>query len=517
MAQTFEEITRKVVDRFLQNILFIDDNAYSDNKENAFDAQEISSVFAKNGKLCTVYAPHHENDISNCISLFAKADVVVLDWYLNLETNLPENNEADADEDDPRGKYTKYLIKAIVEEAKDEKLKLVIVYTGDGDKLKEITNKIYENILNNGEYTLTEEDCRIDSSNMVILVRAKYNGEDQFKHIEYLKDKVIKYEDLPDFIISVFAKHVDGLLPNFALMAISMIRENTSRILNVYSSELDIAYLGHKTVLPNKDDSKKLLMKLFGESITDLISSIDTDTQDWLSLWIESRFSESKTINVSEKKAISVDKDIVGKLLVEHFDDFDKYIKTQIPTLSNNDIRTIHNNATMLFCNNVSTIKKANILFAKLTHHKNVFLPKAECPILTLGTVIRSIKKNNYYLCIQQNCDSLRIDGERRFLFLPLVKTGGETHIIINDNNYQVAKSTFQIKTIRFEADKAKKCVCSKRVERTGNLVFTSIYNEEYEWVMELKELHAQRILNSYCANLARIGIDESEWLRLLS
>ena len=156
-------------------------------------------------------------------------------------------------------------------------------------------------------------------------------------------------------------------------------------------------------------------------------------------------------------------------------------------------------------------------MFAILTHHKNVFLPKLEGPILTLGTVVRSMEQNNYYLCIQQHCDSLRIEGERRFLFLPLVETGGENHIIINDKNYQVAKSTFLIKTIKFEADKVKKCVCSKCVEGTGSYVFTSIYNEKYEWVIELKELHAQRILNSYCANLARIGINESEWLRLLS
>ena len=38
MAQKFEEITKGVVNRFLQNILFIDDKAYQpDNKENEFD------------------------------------------------------------------------------------------------------------------------------------------------------------------------------------------------------------------------------------------------------------------------------------------------------------------------------------------------------------------------------------------------------------------------------------------------------------------------------------------------
>ena len=515
MAQSFEDITRDVVNRFLQNILFVDDNAYqNDGEKNAFDAQKISSAFAQRGKLCTVYAPTSTKDLENCSSLFAKSDVIVLDWYLNLNNNQHvDNEEADADSEEPRGVHTINLIKKIVEDASDKKIKLVVVYTGETD-LNGITEELYKNISQYGDFE--QADCCIASSNVFVYVCAKYNGEGQFKHLEDLKSKVVKYEDLPDFIVSVLANHVNGLLPIFALMAIFQIRENTSRILNVYSSELDVAYLGHKAVLPNKDDSKKLLIKIFGESITDLISSIETDTQNWLTLWIESKFPESKTINVNNKK-ISVDKDVIGKILAEHFDDFDKYIKTLFPILSNNDIRTIHNNSTMLFCDNAGTVKKANILFAILTHHKNVFLPKLECPILTLGTVVRSMEENNYYLCIQQNCDSLRIEGERRFLFLPLVETGGETHIIINNKNYQVAKSTFLLKTIKFTADNVKKCVCSKCVKETGSFVFTSIYNEKYEWVIELKELHAQRILNSYCANLARIGIDESEWLRLLS
>ena len=47
MAQTFNEITRNIVDRFLQNILFVDDKAYkTEEKVNAFDAHEISSIFA---------------------------------------------------------------------------------------------------------------------------------------------------------------------------------------------------------------------------------------------------------------------------------------------------------------------------------------------------------------------------------------------------------------------------------------------------------------------------------------
>lgn len=46
--------------------------------------------------------------------------------------------------------------------------------------------------------------------------------------------------------------------------------------------------------------------------------------------------------------------------------------------------------------------------------------------------------------------------------------------------------------------------------------MFESKYGEEYEWVLELKDLQAQRIVDAYCSRLSRVGLDESEWLRLL-
>lgn len=519
MAQTFEDITKEVVNRFLQNVLFIDDKAYQlERKENSFDANQISCVFAKEGKLCTIYAPLSECDLCQCSSLFSKADAIVLDWYLDLTSSKESaDDEKDAEVDEPRGFYTKYLIEEIVEDAKNEKLKIVVVYTGEKD-LRGITEEIYNSIAHYGIFTLG--DCCVHSSNVVIVVRAKYNGGDQFKHLEDLKNKVIKYEDLPKFINDEFADHVNGLLTIFALLAISIMRENTSRILNVYSPELDIAYIGHKMVLPNPDDAKDLLVRLFGESITDLISSLCIDTQDWLSLWIKDRFNQPKMIKISDK-IIQIDQDCIVKLLSNHSDDFESLIKEYFDNLSKNDAKQIHKNAALLLDENAEMVKKANLIFAKLTHHKNIFLPQIENPILTLGTIIYSSSADCYYLCIQQRCDSLRIDGIRRFLFLPLVESGGETHVVVTDEKQlQVAKSSYDIKTIKFQASEDKRCICSKLIKdektKKDRYVFTSIHNEEFEWILELKDLHAQRILNSYSAHLARVGLDESEWLRLL-
>lgn len=518
MAKTFNDITREVVNRFLQNVLFVDDKAYQlENKENAFDANQISTIFAKQGKLCSIFSPSSECDLCQCSSLFSKADAIVLDWYLDLASNKESlDDEKDAEVDEPRGFYTKQLIKEIVADAKYEKLKLVIVYTGEAD-LRGITEEIHSCITQYGNFK--QGDCCVFSSNVTILVRAKYNGEEQFKHLEDLKDKVIKYEQLPDFITNVFSNHVNGLLSIFALLAISIIRENTSRILNVYSPKLDIAYLGHKIVLPNPEDAKGLVIKLFGESITDLISSSCIDTHDWLSLWIKDRYSQPKTIKVSDNRNIQVDQDCIVKVLSNHFDDFEDSIKA-ILKVSNKEAKIIYKNAALLLDENADNVKTANLLFARLTHHKNVFLPQKENPYLSLGTILYSSNEDMYYLCIQQRCDSLRIDGIRRFLFLPLVESGGETHVVVNnEKQLQIAKYSYEIKTIKFQADKDKRCVCSKRITNDKGkdiFVFTSIHEEDFEWVLELKDLHAQRILNSYSANLSRVGLDESEWLRLL-
>ena len=154
MKQTFEDITKEVVNRFLQNVLFIDDKAYQlEKKENSFDANQISSIFAKNGKLCTIFAPLSECDLCQCTSLFSKADAIVLDWYLDLTSSKESaDDEKDAEVDEPRGFYTKYLIEEIVEDAKNEKQKIVVVYTGEKD-LRGITEEIYNCIAHYGNFT----------------------------------------------------------------------------------------------------------------------------------------------------------------------------------------------------------------------------------------------------------------------------------------------------------------------------------------------------------------------------
>lgn len=519
MAQTFEDITRNVVDRFLQNILFVDDHAYqSDKKDNAFNAPEISSVFAQKGKLCTIFAPSTIKDLENCSSLFAKSDVVVLDWYLDLENEQTMDAEADAETEEPRGVYTIRLIKNIIEDAADKKLKLIVIYTGETD-LTGITEELFKVIANYDGFQ--QGDCCVYSSNVVVLVRAKYKDENQFKHNEDLQSKIVKYEDLPDFIMNEFVSFVSGLLPNFAMSAIASIRNNTSNILGVFSKNIDPAFLGHYTSIPDCNDAISLLSKIFGTAITNLVDTCDLNFDSWINAWIDKNTNEDNrkigkktfSINANNLKAlVNPSKKFEDKLN----DVFNAGIDINNPS----QIDFYKKEAATLFCSDETD--NSNYKWAKLVQHSNLFSSPKNYK-LTTGTIVKCKNESNddwrYLICIQQSCDALRIPKEgRTFLFLPLKKDikgvavvveeeSKETHFIVDDNSYA-------IEVHKFTPDEDKSLIIAQSDSK--GCFFQDVTGKRFVWVAELKEIFAQNIVTAYASQLSRVGVDNSEWLRLV-
>jgi len=135
--------------------------------------------------------------------------------------------------------------------------------------------------------------------------------------------------------------------------------------------------------------------------------------------------------------------------------------------------------------------------------------------MLTLGTIIKCTTTNTYYICLQQRCDSVRIQGERRFLFLPLEQNEDHYSIIVSkESKFRINESSYALKTIKFNANNDEQAIYAIK-DDNGKYLFRSIHQEQYEWIIDLKEMHAQRIVNNYCAQLSRVGLNESEWLRL--
>ncbi|QYS85805.1 hypothetical protein JJC03_11930 [Flavobacterium oreochromis] len=203
-------------------------------------------LLLKKKKVCGVYCPKTKDDIENYKFIIKKADVVILDWKIILSKDEAEDLDAD-DDDDPRGIYTLDILKNIVQDINQNKesLKLIIVYTGERD-LNGITDQIFDklHVLKND---LVKESCKIYSSNTKILIRAKSSvGDDEidnkFNHLVGLNDKIIKYKDLPKLVVDEFTLMTNGLLSNFALLSLTILRENSSKILGLFSKEKDGAF-----------------------------------------------------------------------------------------------------------------------------------------------------------------------------------------------------------------------------------------------------------------------------------
>jgi hypothetical protein len=537
MTNTFFEKSKEIANDFIQSIVFLDDKAYRDSNnedtDHDFDALKISQAFAKEKKICAVYCPESKEDIS-CFKLIGeKADVVVLDWQIPISTPVVAGEEEkDEPADDPRGKYTKDIIQSIVlEEGKTKNaLKLIVIYTGDYTILSNISEQVYKDIFESlNHYTHNPDDFSINSPQIKILVRAKYVNVVEANK-ELYERHMVKYEDLPKIILDEFTGMTAGLLSNFALMALTILRKNSSKILSLFSKEIDSAYLSHKSLLPSQEDAEDLLIELFGDTISDLLSynSLNEKSGNLVQDWINQNIKEedigvgnsgdtiiktprlllallnSQNKNIDERYEAAINHD--GKLSVNKTKDYRKFL------LKNN---------TRLFLNDDTKdkIKFLDKKFSILTHHKSLFMPNNVSPILTLGTIIRSTKdENRYYVCIQQKCDSVRIKRgqERRFLFIPLEVSDNEKFDFLTPNEtfLKKEKHSFSIRTIKFSCQDETGVI--RATFQEGKYLFKQIYeeSEQFEWVVDLKDLHAQRIVNEYASKLSRVGLDESEWHR---
>lgn len=543
MNSPFFNRSKLVADEFIQSIVFLDDRVHQKDGDQQdaihdLDSFELSKVFAEKKKICAVYDPKTRVDVDNFKFIANKADIIVLDWFIAIDedSDIGGNEEADAEDQLIKGTFTKEIIEDIISTSK-ETLKIILIYTGETDLLG-ITREISENIEGS---ILLENDCQVDVNNIRILIRAKSNnqeGEDaRFNHIPELRGKIVKYADLPEFLLCEFTKLTEGLLSNFVLKSLSVLRTNTSTILGLYNRKLDYAYLEHRSSIPNGEDAENLIIDVFKDSIGDLLHYKKVKSQiskDDISKWVNDRvnnidmpFKKKDGSNVVPDAVFKRDKKLLLTLLSSTEKDVQKkFTDLFIPLAPSKAkaeeyVKYLALNNIDLFINPQDEANKSALIreFAKLTHHKNVFLPRGSKPFLTLGTVLKSKKTSKYFICIQQKCDSVRItaDAPRKFLFLPLemVESGKFNFLTPDDVKLKLGNKSYELRTLKFHANKDG---IVQSTSANGKFIFQQLYkargDEKFEWVLDLKDLHSQRIVTEYASILSRVGLDESEWLR---
>lgn len=308
-----------------------------------------------------------------------------------------------------------------------------------------------------------------------------------------------------------------GLVSNVVLGSLYHIRKNTHKILHNFSEDLDAPYLTHRALLPEPQDAENHLTALVVGELQDVLEEAQVGSLsdlNYIKSWLEVNADDGKKykLQVSGQEREFTCKEI-SKLLEDSLENWTKLSPTQ-------QKKGHRLQLTRMFKGKNEESEFYDEKFAFKTSIRTYY--GRSSPKLTLGTIIKLKDENEYLVCIQPRCDCIRIkDPNRPFPFLPfkiIKKQGKKFELVIKGKNKYIRliriNNPYALKMVTFSHDGKNLIVAQEKGDK-GKFYFQDTEKREYEWIGELKSEHAFRVANEFAANLSRIGLNESEWLRL--
>jgi len=486
------------------------------NDTQDFPSQLLVNSFAKKQIVCSLYQPGKGESFSNespVYELSLASDIVIVDWDLG---GTP-------------GEKALKLIYALVHqsvETKPEQLRLILVYTGENN-LEDIASKVFDKLTSasqeNIEPQKEDEGLSMHSPNSRVVIL----GKPECHRIEKYKTHEVHQNDLAQRSIEEFARLASGLLQGAVLLGLAKIRENNRKILRKFDESIDAAFLLHRAMsLPHEEAFEHIHPLLVGELQSILQDCLPGQiiTDSLISDWSLNRWRPNNTAldllppntNATEfiKKFLLFGPDLGLHMIQVPFSiakmKGEKWVW-------NFDKKKLEKLESVMF---QEGDRLSNHRLAMLMSNRTAYGNKK---YLTFGTIIREkdIDTNQYLLCILPVCDTVRLEKVRRFIFCTLDIKNPDNGInnenfIVEDNNeikgIFCSSKPYDCITLEFEPHLEEKRVLAENDEFTCNS-----NGKSYKWITQLKPDHAQRAAEDFSSKLSRVGLTESEWLRLMS
>lgn len=551
-ASTMDSFSRNAVENFVQTVVFVDDKIYApspkgtiiedkklagpkarkpatksaegkiyENSGNSsevpdeitmFSPHDIQASFAKKRIVCCLHQPVKISSVgieSDTYKLCASADIVIIDWDLHGDA----------------GEKAKTLIENLVLQSLQEdphQLRLVLIYT-DNPNLFDIADRVAGRLtakISKGiEYKVADQGLAFHTLNARVVVLGK-----PAKRLEEYKSFEVDESDLADRAVFEFCKLTDGMLQGGILMGLAAIRKQSRKILTKFHSGLDAAFLTHRALgLPHEEAFDHITPLLVAEIEAVLKDSlptpfIDNSTiENWCKeKWVSAGHAKQFTPQGIDTREFAKNFCTKGMGIADNYTSDNKSdLGKTIKSLQEKSPKW-PSSGTPLFKILTSYLSKdssgADLRELSVLMSQRTFY--GDNRHLTLGTIIReSGGDKRYLLCLQPTCDSVRLTKASTFVFCRLQEAKGEkvTHVVGDGSSF----------TDLIYKPKSENCVTlvfkpSKGFVTAIKLSFADHPEEkEYEWICQLKPKHAQRAAEQFARELSRVGLTESEWLRL--
>ncbi len=485
--------------------------------EQALDAKVLVDGFAEHGIVCGVIRPTaNDAAVERTVKAARRADIVVLDWELN------------GDGGETSTEVVQQLVREEAEPSIHGRLRLIAIYSGALD-LRQIAQHLLTTLSRSKAHVRFRRrgDFAISAGLVRIVVFSKPTSRltAPGNALKALRRRVITGADLPERLIDEFTTLTTGLVPHVALASLAALRRNTHRVLARLQADLDPAYLWHRATQARPADAEDHLVELVTSELHSILD--DENVGSWANIdairqWIardgradySSAFGEIASRTPADLEALLV-KGAAGKASSNQ-DVRDKFKKMCVE-------KRAHASKIAGFAPSVVAAERANERLAALMSLRTRYENPA--PTLELGTILSTGRgaSKAYWMCVQPRCDSVRLEKESAFPLLPLRTSPADSKfdvlLPIGSSGYKrfrVAKKPSDIRVPHFQVSPPEGDSVIG-VKRGKGFAFKAQNGRWYTWVAELKPNHAQRIVQQVANEFSRVGLSESEWLRLWS
>ncbi|MDH0185117.1 response regulator receiver domain [Stutzerimonas stutzeri] len=487
-----------------------DNSALHTELENPhqLDVRKISDAFAENGLACAFVLPeddafNEEAVVKRVLNSAIACDIVVIDWFLY----------------DGSPNLTKRILReiAVSDVSENGRLRFICVYTG-----QPLTDGVSQDV----RESLAEGGVTVDEIADGVLY-----SEKQSCLAIVLNKQSVSSADLPTILVNQFCKFADGLLPSFALAAVGAIRKNSHHMVTRFGSHLDSAYVANRLISDPPEDVAEMMRELLVaecDNALGLESVADRYLDKYaLTHWLA--HNKDKFVEPSYKKGKNIDSLLISQLLNNGIDN--KGTKTDAGEPVSFGIEHRHRVSEAL-AGGPAASKQAESDFSRLVVFKRegfgdskLFGGEGWLPSLTTGTLLQcqSGEVKRYFLCLTPACDTLRLARETPFVFLEATIDDECYSLVFKDADGGYRGLYFREKhptlaTFSFLPDERGRVRGAIHCPEVGTPYFTFSNvggTHVFTWIGEIRYARAASEMAKLAGNWMRIGIKDSEFLRL--